>query len=161
MSRWNTSHTWIVLLLGAIILALASVEVISNILPRLGYDPTIQESGEGFTVGNMAVMATFGYSNDGDRLRYLIILTWPITTPPDARLPDSRYDANSGMLPRVRHLDGKMRQVGTDGHVYMFIGDELRTMRVAMNEHTDTIGLTKARSLDHMWQYLQQFRVGD
>jgi hypothetical protein len=34
-------------------------------------------------------------------------------------------------------------------------------MRVAMNEHTDTIGLARADSLEAMWTYLQQFRVGE
>jgi hypothetical protein len=33
-------------------------------------------------------------------------------------------------------MDGAMRLVGTDGRVYLFVGDELRTMRVAMNEHS-------------------------
>lgn len=54
-----------------------------------------------------------------------------------------------------------MRQVKTDGRVYLFIGDELRTMRVEMNEHTDPIGLNQAGSLEEMWEYLQQFHVAD
>jgi hypothetical protein len=155
-----SSNRWeyvLVAVVAVAVLVWASVARV-NIL---GFDSGIQESGEGFTIGNTAVMTTFGYSDDGDRLRYMVILTWPDTLPPNARLPDPRYDLNSGMRPLVRHADGKMRHVGTDGHVYMFMGDELRTMRVAMNEHTDTIGLSRAASLEDMWKYLQQFRVGD
>jgi hypothetical protein len=54
-----------------------------------------------------------------------------------------------------------MRQVKTDGRVYMFIGNDLRNMRVEMNEHTDPAGLRRAGSLEGMWEYLQQFRLPD
>ena len=54
-----------------------------------------------------------------------------------------------------------MRSVKTDGRVYLFVGDELRTMRVEMNEGVDTHGLSLAGSLDEMWDHLQQFRVAE
>ncbi len=73
-------------------------------------------------------------------------------------MTDPRIDLNSALLPRVRHPDGVMRRVETDGRIYLFIGDELRTMRVVMNEHTDTIGLAGSRE-GQVWNYLQQFRV--
>ena len=75
------------------------------------------------------------------------------------RNADARYDINSGRLPLVRHADGVMRPVKTDGRAYLFIEDELRTMRVEMNEHRDTVGLGRAGSLEGMWAYLQQFRA--
>jgi len=34
-------------------------------------------------------------------------------------------------------------------------------MRVAMNEHTDTIPLEDSRTLDELWAYLQTFRVSE
>jgi hypothetical protein len=121
----------------------------------------IQVSGEAFPLGNVAVVLTFRYSDDGDRLRYLVVQTWPVATPSDVRLADRRYDANAYPLPLVRRADDSMKPVETDGHVYFFIDDELRTMRVAMNEHTDTIGLHNAKSVEEMWTYLQRFRVPD
>jgi hypothetical protein len=155
----NRRQFWIVILAGVILVT--SLGAYLRLGRITGYDPEIGQSGEAFSVGDVVVVATYGYSDDGDRLRFLVIRSWPATTPPNARLADPRWDMNSGLLPRVRHPDGVMRPVGTDGHVYFFVGDELRTMRVAMNEHTDTLGLARAGSLEGMWEYLQRFRVGD
>lgn len=121
----------------------------------------IEHSGESFTVGNLVVIIDYGYSEGGDRLRYLVIRAYPATSTYQERVADHRYDINSGDLPRLRHSDGTMRPVQTDGRAYLFIGDELRTMRVKMNEHTDTIGLGRAGSLESMWEYLQKFRIAD
>jgi hypothetical protein len=119
----------------------------------------VEHSGESFPLGDLQVIADFGYSEDGDRLRYMVIRAYPATSTLAERLADPRYDLNSGGLPRVRHPDGTMRPVETDGRAYLFIGDELRVMRVAMNEHTDTVGLHQAGSLEPMWEYLQRFRI--
>jgi hypothetical protein len=121
----------------------------------------VEHSGESFTVGDHVVLIDYGFSDGGDRLRYLVIRAYPAVSTPEERQADPRYDINSGSLPRLRHPDGAMRLVQTDGRAYLFIGDELRTMRVAMNEHTDTIGLIRAGSLDEMWTLLQKFRVGE
>jgi hypothetical protein len=45
--------------------------------------------------------------------------------------------------------------------VYLFVGNELRTMRVKMNEHTDAAGFSRMGSLDGIWNYLEHFRVPD
>jgi hypothetical protein len=143
-------------LLAMVLLALAGCQRGAQIA---GAD--VEHSGEGFLLGDLVVVIDYGYSNGGDRLRYLVIRAYPASSTPDERMADSRYDINSGALPRLRHPDGAMRLVQTDGRAYLFIGDELRTMCVAMNEHTDTIGLARADSLEAMWTYLQQFRVGE
>jgi hypothetical protein len=121
-----------------------------------GFD--VKHSGESFSLGDLQVMVNYGYSEDGDRLRYMVIRAFPSTSTFEERLADSRMD-NSGYLPLIRHPDGTMRRVKTDGRVYLYIDDELRTMRVQMSEHDDTIGLAKAGTLEAMWDYLQQFRI--
>ena len=123
------------------------------------YGAEIEQSGDGFPLGDLRVVATYGFSEGGDWLRYLVIRAYPAASTPEERAADPRFDINSGGRPRVRHPDGAMRPVGTDGHAYLFVGDELRTMRVEMNEHTDTLGLSRAGSLEGMWDYLQRFRV--
>ena len=123
-------------------------------------DDAVEHSGESFPLGNLQVVTDFGYSDDGDRLRYMVIRAYPMTSTSEERLADPRYQI-SVPLPLVRHADGKMRPPATDGRVYVFIGDELRTMRVRMNEHSDTEGLRQARSLEGMWDYLQRFRIAD
>ena len=125
------------------------------------YGADVEHSGQSFTLGDLRVIADYGYSEGGDWLRYLVIRAYPLTSTPAERRGDPRYDINSGDLPLVRHPDGVMRKVRTDGRVYLFIDNELRTMRVDMNEHTDTVGLAQAASLEGMWDYLQQFRIAD
>jgi len=123
------------------------------------YGADVEHSGESFPLGNLQVIVDYGYSEGGDRLRYMVIRAYAANSTVAERVADPRYDINSGSVPWVRHADGTMRPVKTDGRVYLFIGDELRMMRVDMNEHTDTIGLSRAGNLDRMWDYLQQFRV--
>jgi hypothetical protein len=123
---------------------------------HFGFD--VKQSGEGFRSGDLLVLVTYGYSEDGDRLRYAVIRPFLSTSTAEERLADPRFD-NSCILPRIRYPDGTLHLVKTDGRVYLFIGDELRTLRVEMNEHTDTGGLSQAGSLEGMWAYLQQFRV--
>ena len=119
----------------------------------------IRQSGCGFPLNDEFVGVFCGYSDGGDRLRYLVVLSWPATTPSAARRYDPRYDTTAYPLPLVRLAAGTLSPVETEGHVYFFLGDELRTMRVTMNEHTDTIGLHNAGSLEGMWEYLQRFRT--
>ena len=121
----------------------------------------VEHSGESFPLGDLQVIVDYGYSEAGDRLRYMVIRAYSANSTTEERLADPRYDINSGKLPMVRYPDGKMGPVKTDGRVYLFIGDELRMMRVKMNEHTDTVRLSGAGSLDGMWNFLQQFRVAD
>jgi hypothetical protein len=158
MTHLNRWKTW-VLAIAAVLLTGVLVVVYLRTGRMPGIAPAIQESGEGFPLGENIVSCTYGYSDDGDRLRYAIIRSWPATTSASERLSDPRVDRYSGPLPRIRHNDGVMRPVGTDGHVYLFIDEELRTMQVSMNEHSDTIGLSHAKTLEDMWEYVQQFRV--
>jgi hypothetical protein len=142
---------------GLVVVALAIGWQLFRHAPDYGFD--VEQSGESFPVGNLQVIVDYGYSEGGDRLRYMVIRAYPANATVQERRADPRYSINFGSVPWVRHPDGAMRPVKTDGRVYLFIGDELRMMRVDMNEHTDTIGLHQAGSLDGMWDYLQKFRV--
>jgi hypothetical protein len=125
----------------------------------LGFGADLERSGESFPMGDLRVIVEYGYSDGGDRLRYMVIRAYPATATPEEMHADTRFDIYSDVPPLVRHPDGTMRRAETDGRVYLFIGDELRTMRVEMNEHTDTVGLSQAGSLEGMWDYLQRFHV--
>jgi hypothetical protein len=125
------------------------------------YGADVRHSGCAYDLGDLRVIEDCGYSEGGDWLRYLVVRACPQTATADEIRADPRYDINSGDPPKVRHPDGVMRQAKTDGRVYLFVGDELRTMRVEMNEHTDPAGLRQAGTLEGMWEYLQQFRVPD
>jgi hypothetical protein len=122
------------------------------------YGADVEQSGSGVRVGDQWVMLSYGVSEGGDWLRFLVILATPLAWSVEQQSADTRYDSNSGGLPRLRHPDGVMRPVKTDGRVYLVVGDELRTMRVEMNMH-DADGLTPATSVEGMWEYLEQFRV--
>ena len=119
----------------------------------------IRESGHGFPIGDQIVLCEYGYSRGGDRLRYAIIRTFPKDSTPAERLLDKRVARSFLVWPLIRDTDGRMVPVGADGHVYFFAGDTLKTMRVRMNEHTETMPLEDSRTLDEMWAYLQRFRV--
>jgi hypothetical protein len=121
----------------------------------------VKGSGESFELGDLGVIVQYGYSEGGDWLRFMVVRALPRTATPDEWKADARYDVNSGRLPLVRHPDGVMRPVKTDGWAYLFVGDELRTLRVEMNEHHDTVGLRRTGSLEGMWEYLQQFRAAE
>lgn len=121
----------------------------------------LQQSGSGFVLGDEYVVTDYGYYGNGDQLAFAVIMSWPVDLDPNLRLNDPRFDGNSGGIPLIRFHDGRMHPVELGGHVYLFIGDELRTMRVKMNEHTDTAGFSRAESLEGIWTYLQQFRVED
>jgi hypothetical protein len=121
----------------------------------------VEHSGCSYNLGDLRVIEDCGYSEGGDWLRYLVIRAYPQTATPEEIRADPRYDINSGRLPLVRHPDGVMRPVKTDGRVYLFVGDELRNLRVDMNERHDPFGLRRAGSLEGMWVYLQQFRAPD
>ena len=123
------------------------------------YGADVQHSGCAYNMGDLRVIEDCGYSEGGDWLRYLVVRAYPLGATTDEIRADPRYDTNSGDPPKLRHPDGVMRQVKTDGRVYLFVGAELRTMRVEMNEHTDPSGLCRAGSLEGMWEYLQQFHV--
>jgi hypothetical protein len=125
------------------------------------YGAEVEGSGCSYNLGDLRVIEACGYSEDGDGLRYLVIRAYPLTATPEEIRADPRYDINSGRLPLVRHPDGVMRPVKADGRVYLFVGDELRTLRVEMNERHDPVGLRQAGNLEGMWVYLQQFRAPD
>jgi hypothetical protein len=121
----------------------------------------IRESGHGFPIGDQIVLCEYGYSRGGDRLHWAIIRTFPSDSTPAQRLADPRVGRNSLVWPLVREQDGRMVPVDWNGNIYFFEGEKLRTMRVAMNEHTDTVPLEDSKTLEELWAYLQKFRVGD
>src|SRR5262245_28890491 len=122
---------------------------------------SIRESGHGFPVGDQIVLCEYGYSRDGDVLHWAIIRTWPKDSTPEQRLADTRVGRSFFFWPLIRDDRGRMVPVGADGRVYFFEGDQLRTMHVKMNEHTDTMPLDDSRTLDQVWAYLERFRVND
>jgi uncharacterized protein (TIGR03067 family) len=65
----------------------------------------VKQSGEGFRLGGLVVMVTYGYSDDGDRLRYMVIRPFLSTSTAEERFADPRFD-NSGILPRIQYPDG-------------------------------------------------------
>jgi hypothetical protein len=119
----------------------------------------VRQSGEGFGVGDFLIVAQYGYSDDGDRLRYAIFRTWPKDSTTEQRNLDARTGKGFLGWPLVRNTDGRMIPVGANGDIYFFEGDNLKTLRVRMNEHTDTAPLGNMTSLEEVWTYLQQFRV--
>jgi hypothetical protein len=121
----------------------------------------IRESGHGFPIGDQIVLCEYGYSRGGGRLHWAIIRTFPKNSTAAGRMADQRVGRSFFVLPLIRDPNGRMVPVGTDGNVYFFEGDKLRTMRVRMNEHTDTIPLDDSRTLDEMWTYLERFRVAE
>ena len=122
---------------------------------------SIRESGHGFAIGDQIVLAEYGYSRGGDELRWAILRTWPKDSTAEQRLLDPRVSRSFLVWPLVRNTNGRMIPVGSNGNVYFFDGDKLKTMRVRMNEHTDTIPLEDSQTLKEMCAYLEKFRVGD
>jgi hypothetical protein len=119
----------------------------------------IRESGHGFPIGDQIVLCEYGYSRGGDRLHWAIIRTFPIDSTPGQRIADTRVGRSFLIWPLIRSPDGRMVPVETHGNVYFFEGDKLKSMRVRMNEHTDTMPLENSKTLDELWAYLQKFRV--
>jgi hypothetical protein len=120
---------------------------------------TVRESGHGFVAGDSIVLGEYGYTHDGDFLRYAVFRTWPKNSTEAERSMDNRTALDSFGWRVVRDNDGRMIPVGTDGDVYFFEGDHLKTMKVRMNEHTDTMPLDDLKTVDAVWRYLQQFRI--
>jgi len=120
---------------------------------------SIRESGHGFVIGDQIVLAEYGYSRGGDVLRWAILRTWPKDSTAEQRLLDPRVSRSFLVWPLLRAANGRLVPIGTDGNVYLFDGDKLKTMRVRMNEHTDTIPLEDSQTLEEMWAYLERFRV--
>ena len=119
----------------------------------------LQQSGTAFSVGEHSVVTTYGYFGNGDKLAFAIIQTFPIDASPEQKLADIRVDHNSGLTPLSRHNDGRYYGPDLSGTVYMFFGDELRTMNVEMDEHTDTVGLMGKKDLDGIWMHFEQFKT--
>ena len=59
----------------------------------------------------------------------------------------------------TRNNFGFRLPVATNGRVYVFFGDERRTMRVDMNEHSDTLGIGNSQNMNDVWDFFSQYRV--
>jgi hypothetical protein len=119
----------------------------------------LQQSGTGFSIGDHSVVTTYGYFGNGDKLAFAIVQTWPIGTSPEEKLADRRVDINSGGTPLILHKDGRYYPPDLSGTIYMFFDDELRTMKVQMDEHTDTVGLMHSKDIDGVWSHFEQYRI--
>ena len=45
------------------------------------------------------------------------------------------------------------------GTLYMFFDDELRTMKVQMDEHTDTVGLMRSKDIGGVWSHFEKYKT--
>jgi hypothetical protein len=120
---------------------------------------SVRQSGHGFVCGDYLLLGEYGYSDGGDSLRFAIFRTWPKDSTPEQRALDTRTGRDFLGWPLIRDKDGRMIPVGAQGDLYFFEGDNLKTMKVRMNEHTDTIPLDNLKTLEEVWTYLQQFRI--
>jgi hypothetical protein len=120
---------------------------------------SVKESAHGYFCGDYLILGEYGYTDGGDRLRFAIFRTWPKDSTPAERALDTRTGRDVLGWPLIRANDGRMIPVGTDGDVYFFAGENLRTMKVRMNEHDDTIPLDNQKTLEEVWDYLKQFRI--
>ena len=120
---------------------------------------TVRESGHGFVVGDNLILGEYGYSHSGDRLRFAIFRTWPKDSTPAQRALDPRTGRDLLGWPLIRDKDGRLVSVGAEGDLYFFEGDNLKIMKVRMNEHTDTMPLDNLKTLEEVWTYLGQFRI--
>ncbi len=118
----------------------------------------LQQSGTAFSAGDHVVVTTYGYFGNGDKLAFAIVQTWPIDTPPEVKLADKRVDFDSKTTPLIRQNDGIYREPDISGTVYMYFGDELRTMSVDMDEHTDTAGMMQLKDIDAVWAHFEKFK---
>lgn len=117
------------------------------------------ESGESFVLNDEHVIVDFGYAWDGDQLTYCVIRSWPDSTSPEQKMADTRSSLGTLGGRLVRNSTGLMEPVKKDGRVYLWIGDELRTFRVDMSEHTDTMGLWQSTSVRDMEAFFAPFRI--
>src|SRR6185295_11015259 len=93
---------------------------------------SIRESGHGFLIEDQIVLAEYGYSRNGDVLRWAILRTWPKDSTEEQRLLDPRVSRSFFFWPLVRAANGGLTPVDASGNIYFFHGDQLQTMRVQM-----------------------------
>jgi hypothetical protein len=148
---------------SVILFAVATIVVLLGAVSMLSRNPALapflglQQSGVAFPMGISTVNASFGYYGNGDRLAFAIIRVFPPGATEAAMLNDGFVDYNSGGVPLVRHDDGSMKHVSLDGMAYLIDADGVLTYRIEMNEHTDTVGLTKCTTKAELEAYIQKF----
>jgi hypothetical protein len=50
------------------------------------------------------------------------------------------------------------QRVKSNGSVFVFGKEGLRTMRVNMNTHSDSFEMGRCQAIDEVWEFLQQYR---
>ncbi|MBS0208217.1 MAG: hypothetical protein JSS27_04610 [Planctomycetes bacterium] len=125
-----------------------------------GIGPPTGESAVGWSIGETEFRIDFGYSLWGLKLRYAIVRSWPKDARLEERINDPRVGRDYLGRRLVRAENGKLVQPGSEGTVYLFDGAAIKTMRVQMNEHDDTVGLNTAQNLDEVWAHFRRFEVG-
>jgi hypothetical protein len=118
----------------------------------------IQESGEWFTVRGQKIYIVFGHTHGGDVLNYAIVRSWPANEP-DRILTDTRSTLGPIPIRLCRNNGGWRLPAATNGQVYVYFGEELRTMRVDMDEHSDTQGIGNCQTIQDVWDFFSQYRV--
>ncbi len=116
-------------------------------------------SSQGMPSESGSIQVCEGYSWFHDRVRFLIVREWPGTWTEQQRLnePNVRWTALGG---RQVLIPGKgWQSAKSDGSVYLFGKDGLRTMRVDANNHSDLFEMGRCRTTDDIWEFLQQYRV--
>ena len=120
---------------------------------------SVGRSGESFRMGNSDIIVVYGYAEGGKRLRFAVVRSFPSDTPPNKKIQDPRIQDDYLDTLSVRGNDGHMIRVETDGTIYLFDGDHLRTMKVNMSESMDTVGISRCKSMEEIWAFFKRFEV--
>ena len=118
-------------------------------------------SSEGLPSNTGSIQVSEGYSWFHDRVRFMIVREWPSHWSVEQRAnePHVRRTAWGGrevLIPLVG-----WQSVKGGGSVYVFSNDGLRTMTVDMNTHSDQFEMGRCRTVDEIWDFLQQYRVAE
>ena len=96
----------------------------------------IKQSGQSVLFGDEFVIIRVGRKSG--RVKYIVILTWPMTSTADERTSDRRmisdYDSGTESERLILLPSGVYEPVRTDGTVYLLRGSELLRMQISMKE---------------------------
>jgi len=90
------------------------------------------QGGQSFTIGGQFVIVDNGY--DSDRVTYVVVRNWPISSSPDDRLKDQRFVYLGVDKPKVKLPGGGYDTVEGTPCLYFFDGDDLTVFPISMRE---------------------------
>src|SRR5262245_31302899 len=121
---------------------------------------TIDISGESFVAGDHQVIVEYCYSRWTGRILYAVVQSWPKDATVAEKLHDPRVGRNFLGWTTIRWHDGRMLAAGTNGTLYFFEGDRLKTMHVHMTESDAAAAIGDSGSLEEVWACFLPFRIG-